>query len=179
MPNWCYNTVRISGHGNYKVEKLMEAVKGKKVEQDGKEYQAPFSFNSIVPMPEDIRDTTSPNRILATQEEVDTYNDTEGQDVEWFSAANTQEQVDALQEKYGVTNWYDWAIKNWGTKWDLNAFHDDTQVNYHEDANEVTYRFDTAWSPPQLVHEALVEQYPAVNISWHYDEPDMEFSGYL
>ena len=158
MPNWCYNTVRISGHGNYKVEKLMEAVKGKKVEQDGKEYQSPFSFNSIVPMPEDIRDTTSPTRISET---------------------NTQEQVDALQEKYGVTNWYDWAIKNWGTKWDLNAFHDDTQVNYHEDANEVTYRFDTAWSPPQLVHEALVEQYPAVNISWHYDEPDMEFSGYL
>ena len=158
MPNWCYNTVRISGHGNYKVEKLMEAVKGKLVEQDGKEYQAPFSFNSIVPMPEDIRDTTSPTRISET---------------------NTQEQVDALQEKYGVTNWYDWAIKNWGTKWDLNAFHDDTQVNYHEDANEVTYRFDTAWSPPQLVHEALVEQYPAVNISWHYDEPDMEFSGYL
>ena len=158
MPNWCYNTVRISGHGNYKVEELMEAVKGKKVEQDGKEYQSPFSFNSIVPMPEDIRDTTSPTRISET---------------------NTQEQVDALQEKYGVTNWYDWAIKNWGTKWDLNAFHDDTQVNYHEDANEVTYRFDTAWSPPQLVHEALVEQYPAVNISWHYDEPDMEFSGYL
>lgn len=158
MPNWCYNTVRISGHGNYKVEELMEAVKGRKVEQDGKEYQAPFSFNSIVPMPEDIRDTTSPTRISET---------------------NTQEQVDALQEKYGVTNWYDWAIKNWGTKWDLNAFHDDTQVNYHEDANEVTYRFDTAWSPPQLVHEALVEQYPAVNISWHYDEPDMEFSGYL
>jgi hypothetical protein len=158
MPNWCYNTVRISGHGNYKVEKLMEAVKGKKVEQDGKEYQSPFSFNSIVPMPEDIRDTTSPTRISET---------------------NTQEQVDALQEKYDVTNWYDWAIKNWGTKWDLNAFHDDTQVDYHEDANEVTYRFDTAWSPPQLVHEALVEQYPAVNISWHYDEPDMEFSGYL
>jgi len=158
MPNWCYNTVRISGHGNYKVEELMEAVKGKKVEQDGKEYQSPFSFNSIVPMPEDIRDTTSPTRISET---------------------NTQEQVDALQEKYDVTNWYDWAIKNWGTKWDLNAFHDDTQVNYHEDANEVTYRFDTAWSPPQLVHEALVEQYPAVNISWHYDEPDMEFSGYL
>ena len=158
MPNWCYNTVRISGHGNYKVEELMEAVKGRKVEQDGKEYQAPFSFNSIVPMPEDIRDTTSPTRISET---------------------NTQEQVDALQEKYGVTNWYDWAIKNWGTKWDLNAFHDDTQVDYHEDANEVTYRFDTAWSPPQLVHEALVEQYPAVNISWHYDEPDMEFSGYL
>ena len=158
MPNWCYNTVRISGHGDYKVEELMEAVKGKKVEQDGKEYQAPFSFNSIVPMPEDIRDTTSPTRISET---------------------NTQEQVDALQEKYDVTNWYDWAIKNWGTKWDLNAFHDDTQVNYHEDANEVTYRFDTAWCPPQLVHEALVEQYPAVNISWHYDEPDMEFSGYL
>ena len=158
MPNWCYNTVRISGHGNYKVEELMEAVKGKLVEQDGKEYQAPFSFNSIVPMPEDIRDTTSPTRISET---------------------NTQEQVDALQEKYGVTNWYDWAIKNWGTKWDLNAFHDDTQVDYHEDANEVTYRFDTAWSPPQLVHTALVEQYPAVNISWHYDEPGMEFSGYL
>ena len=39
-------------------------------------------------------------------------------------------------------NWYDWRIKNWGTKW--NAM--DVDVNVTDIG--ITYNFSTAWSPP-------------------------------
>lgn len=43
---------------------------------------------------------------------------------------------------YGVMDWYDWSIQNWGTKW-----------NAHEtDIKDNVILFDTAWSPvPELM----------------------------
>ena len=52
-------------------------------------------------------------------------------------------------ELYGKNNWYDWCCFNWGTKW--NAY--DTYLNKEE--NSIT--FDTAWSCPLPVLDALAE----------------------
>lgn len=40
--------------------------------------------------------------------------------------------------------WYDWRIANWGTKWDVGEL----QGIVEEDIHSVTFRFDSAWSPP-------------------------------
>lgn len=48
------------------------------------------------------------------------------------------------KKEYGVTDWYDWSVKNWGTKW--NAYHDLVEVS--EDGNSLSVRFQTAWSEP-------------------------------
>ena len=50
---------------------------------------------------------------------------------------------------YGLNNWYDWSIGRWGTKW--NAYHE----RFDEDTN--TIYFDTAWSSPMPVLEALAK----------------------
>ena len=50
---------------------------------------------------------------------------------------------------YGSNNWYDWSINHWGTKW--NAY--DTSCD--KENNTVT--FDTAWSCPLPVLDALAE----------------------
>ena len=47
------------------------------------------SVDGFLPMPSELRDTTSPSRV--------------------------ENQV--LINKYGHDNWYDWAVENWGTKW--------------------------------------------------------------
>jgi len=83
MPNWCGNTVTISGEGK-QVEKVKEFVKGE---------ESHFSFESIVPMPKELRGTNAPNMNM--------------------------EHAQQMTEKYGYPDWYSWAHENWGTKWDL------------------------------------------------------------
>ncbi len=70
---------------------------------------------------------------------------------------------------------YDWRIMNWDTKldcYDLNINLDNLPEGF-----EVT--FNTAWSPPEAICNAIREIYPEVNVSWIYDEPGCQLSGYL
>lgn len=50
--------------------------------------------------------------------------------------------------------WWDWRVKNWGTKWDIGYDH-----NYGNKAelvnNSFTVAFDSAWSPPTGAYEKL------------------------
>ena len=70
--------------------------------------------------------------------------------------------------------WYDWRVQNWDTKWDCY------DVEITDDDPECTeIQFNTAWSPPEAICNALREQYPDVSISWFYDEPGCEIAGYL
>ena len=70
-------------------------------------------------------------------------------------------------------NWYDWNVRNWGTKWDI-AMSDEEQ--YREtsvdmtDADSVTYQFNTAWSPPTEAILTLSSQYPELVFTLTYQE---------
>ena len=181
MPNWCQNRVTITHDNEDVIKKIQEEVREDFSEEvDGKTVTGTleFSFNSIIPMPEEIRNSNSPNHIVATQEEADAHNEEHKND-DFFRPAQTQAQVDALTEKYGVSNWYDWANANWGTKWNLNQ--DSLYVEIEEDqvTDMLVYEFDTAWSPPEGIYNALVEKYPDVDISWFYHEEGMQMAGYL
>ena len=71
--------------------------------------------------------------------------------------------------------WYNWRVQNWGTKWDCYSLEiDDTDMHY---GFEVT--FETAWSPPEEICNAIREQYDDLSMSWFYDEPGCEIAGYL
>ena len=89
-----------------------------------------LDFNRLVPMPEDLRGTSSPVRIQ-TQEEIDKIwadwraksnkGDLGSFEMERpFGLGITQAKYDELMAKYGCADWYEWAIRNWGTKW--NAY---------------------------------------------------------
>lgn len=57
--------------------------------------------------------------------------------------------------------WYSWNINNWGTKWDAcNPFHENSG-DYAE------IEFNTAWSVPTPVWEAMAAQYP--DLSFEFD----------
>ena len=72
--------------------------------------------------------------------------------------------------------WYHWNIQNWGTKWDITA--DSVDIGY-EDSEQLEIEFSTAWSPPEPICNKLREMFPDLSFSWFYDEPGMEFAGYL
>lgn len=91
MPNWCYNTTRFNHADPEKVAGLVAELK----KDDGK------LFQYLHPMPEELRETTSPN--------------------------SDEAQSKLMQEKYGYPDWYSWCVNEWGTKWDagVNSWEED------------------------------------------------------
>ena len=70
--------------------------------------------------------------------------------------------------------WYSWRLNNWGVKWDTGETH------CTEDCDDMLqYEFVTPWGPPDELKRYLEEQYPDLDIVWFYDEPAMQFAGYL
>lgn len=57
---------------------------------------------------------------------------------------------------YGSPTWYEWACRNWGTKWD--ACHSEPE----RDGKLLIFRFDTAWCNPIPVAIALSKRYPTL-----------------
>ena len=81
-------------------------------------------------------------------------------------------------EKFAGDNpaegWYEWRLENWGTKWSLNEMH------FEEGDEWCRMVFDTAWSPPQGIHEKMVNEFfPKMSINWFYREDGMQMSGWL
>lgn len=74
-------------------------------------------------------------------------------------------------EQYGATDWYNWQVQNWGTKWDIGADGYEAQ-----DSNgTLTLTFDSAWSPPIGAYEKLLEL--GFSVRAYYYEPGMCFAG--
>ena len=80
-------------------------------------------------------------------------------------------------------DWYDWRLANWGCKWDFGKteYTADEEcfwsvgTDEYEGYGMVTLRFDTAWSPPIGLYEALNALDMIVEA--YYFEPMMAFCG--
>jgi hypothetical protein len=113
MPNWCECELKIMGPPAL-LQQIKEDVTGYEIMDDGNPVARPndgpkdmatevvvkllekrvtraLDFDRIVPMPAELKDTTSP-----------------------------RDPDKALRKKYGADNWYDWSIYNWGTKWNAS-----------------------------------------------------------
>lgn len=75
-----------------------------------------------------------------------------------------------VPEEWNQDDWYWSRVNNWGTKWDANMY----DVSWVDDYT-VVLGFDTAWSPPIHVYEAMSEQ--GWGVSATYFEPGMAFVG--
>lgn len=78
MPNWCNNSISVSHPDKEMMQKFRDGVRAGNL------------FDTFIPMPVELRETTSPS-----------------------------ETNEVLVEKYGHSDWYSWSIDNWGTKWDV------------------------------------------------------------
>ncbi len=71
----------------------------------------------------------------------------------------------------GEENWYGWACKCWGTKW--NAYN----VDISRDENMVA--FQTAWNVPLPVLLAISKQFPLLKFTNEWIEETLESAGRL
>jgi len=114
-------------------------------------------LNEFVPIPQALTDTT------------------EGS----FGDKLEQERLMALREgnvkTYGYSSWYDFAIGEWGCKWDISNGGDDYKIKKVNNNYTVTLSFDTAWSPPINFYDKLVEL--EFEVDAMYYEPGVNFCG--
>lgn len=68
---------------------------------------------------------------------------------------------------------YEWCIENWGTKW----LPDNPYLRKEKETIEIG--FDTAWSPSLPITAKLTELFPTLTFIHKYEEPGMDFSGYV
>ena len=79
-----------------------------------------------------------------------------------------------------TTSWYYWRIANWGTKWDFGKteYTADEECDWQVDEEGyglVHLRFETAWSPPAGLYEALDKL--DMTVEAYYFEPGCAFCG--
>lgn len=67
--------------------------------------------------------------------------------------------------EHGSINWYDWNVKNWGTKW--NAYDQNDERNTAD-----TIYFQTAWSSPIALIQELSKMFSLVKIALTYADED-------
>ena len=92
------------------------------------------------PMPEELVGTTSPQRMGETM---------------------SQEELIRLTEKYGTSDWYTWANREWGTKWGC----------YETSYEDGSYTFQTAWSPPnEEIFQMLMKDIPNFYYEWEEEQ---------
>lgn len=80
------------------------------------------------------------------------------------------------EEHDGYTNWYDWSVARWGTKWDV-----DVEGLSYEDLGDGTAQivggFESAWSPPLDCFQTYANANADVAMELKYFEPGMSFMG--
>lgn len=72
--------------------------------------------------------------------------------------------VDGKESGKTQNNWYEFNVREWGTKWD-------TYDEHVESAPKSFFAtFSSAWSPPTQVFEAIVEQHPDLEFDFSWEE---------
>jgi hypothetical protein len=140
MPNWCNNNITIQGPTDT-IKTLWE-----EAEKDG-------LLNAIKPMPEILKDTTSP-----APADID----------------KVQQQTMIAQT--GFDNWYDWRVKNWGVKWDVSTEGLEFTDNGDGTAS-ITGWFDSPWGPPIESYNTFCDDNDNCSLTASYHEPGMDFAG--
>ena len=77
-----------------------------------------------------------------------------------------------------MPDWYEWRVKNWGTKWDVcEVLFDGVGLEYSDDQKFAWFTFScwTAWAPPIPVWDRLDAMGIAVEAD--YQDEGMNFEG--
>jgi hypothetical protein len=77
----------------------------------------------------------------------------------------------------GATNWYDWAVNRWGTKWDVSL--EGLEIEDNGDGTAyITGWFESAWAPPIEAYNTFIEDMDNCSLEASYHEPGMDFAGF-
>jgi hypothetical protein len=162
MPNWCYNSLSIEGS--------KEDISAIKIQLNQPYVKQHDQWNPETRQME-VKDYTYSNPVFAFHN-IHNHRQDGVSDEEYIKQSDHTLPIEEQMMFKGNT-WYDWNVRNWGTKWDVGVGDDneypETELMEESDTY-LAYRFNTAWSPPLPAIEALSAQYPDVEFNLSYEE---------
>jgi len=76
-------------------------------------------------------------------------------------------------------DWYNWNVRNWGTKWDIRLHRD--EIGDFDQNNDgdwyFHWYFDTAWSPAEPAYRAMAKRFPNLSFNYEITEEANFFAG--
>lgn len=138
-----------------------------------------FHFDNLFPMPAELREVSSPVKILTQAE----YDKAKAENAalpanhpfKEMGFGITKEMHAALVAKYGHADWYTWACSNWGTKW---GCYDATPFEVVDNSTyTVKTHYNTAWSPATPFFEKVSKDYPTLIFTHEYADEGGNFVG--
>jgi hypothetical protein len=145
MPNWVSNTLKLVHEDRTMISRVVKAA------------QKDALLNEFVPCPQALLDTT------------------EGSFGDKLEQARLNDLRENNRRTYGYSSWYDFAIGEWGCKWDISNGGNEYKIKKVDDGYSVTLGFDTAWSPPINFYNKLIELEFKVEAMFY--EPGAGFCG--
>ncbi len=142
MPNWCNNNLVLEHDDPAMIKRAYDALERCEFLQE------------FIPVPKELTETIAGS-----------YGDEEKQ-----KALEAQEKANI--EKYGYSNWYDYCVGEWGTKWDVG---DQGASDIHPEGKMLHTSFDSAWAPPTRAYAKLEEL--GFRVEAQYYESGMCFAG--
>ena len=160
MPNWVMNGLTVEGNPD-SIIKMRDQL------------NQPFhmihdTWNNTT-MQQEKKDVLYPSPIFAF------WNIIKPTDMETY-VLQKDPKVDDKIFNFDGDNWYNWNVRNWGTKWDVAISSDekysDTSIQEADNGDNkvIHYNFNTAWSPVFPAISKLSEQYPDLLFSYSYEE---------
>lgn len=142
MPNWSTNHLQVEGVENVRL------FKEKVMPKDDR-----LTFKHLMPIPTKIsRCSCIFNSLYDTTIEKPELHDPMFYCTDGYYDTATSRYL--IWSGYATKNsdWFNWCVENWGTKWDACD-----PVTVCDEADCLSFEFDTAWSPPSGFYAKLAE----------------------
>ncbi len=191
MPNWVQNEIIFENASDENVAALIRKLKSATESEE-----CAFDFNKLIPMPESLNIesgsitdkaiayyVTKKLNVPVSQTNLhnliyNRFNDDwatevvsrikksieDGESEDWDKLYEAGRQYMYNREHYGCYTWYEWRCRNWGTKW--NA----CEPNWC--LEEGVLYFQTAWSAPFPIIEAMAAKYPELEFTHRWADED-------
>ena len=142
MPNWCYNTIEITGSKD-NISKLLDTITN-----DTDKECVQYTLTNCMPVPKEMEGLHEGFRKIDDVRVEVWYEDEDG------PRPMLDMVKDELMEKYGSFKPIEWQYRNWGTKWG------DCDTRLHNQCDEeLTIAFDSAWGQPFLLLQHIATEY--------------------
>jgi len=163
MPNWVYNGLTVEGNPSDITDMVAQLNKPFKQVHDNWDFETQKMEKKLY---------TYPNPVFAFHNIYNHTEDNVSDDVYVSQPDHSKSPLD-----FSGNDWYNWNVRNWGTKWDVAVGPEDKYPDTYVEGPTpngdnlvVYYNFNTAWSPPVPAIEKLSAQYPSLLFTLSYEE---------